>query len=80
MTTMTDFTGDLTEEGYAAADRIDLWLEAHPGWHSPSKIARGAHLGTTQARHILIWLDRRALVAATGNGCWRNYSSRRHTR
>lgn len=74
---MCDPTGDLTDEEYAAADRIDLWLEAHPGWHSPSRVARGTHLGTAEARSLLIWLDRHVLVAATGNGCWRNYSSRR---
>lgn len=77
---MFDPTGDLTDEGYAAADRIDLWLEAHPGWHSPSRVARGAHLSTAQARPLLIWLDHHVLVAATGNGCWRTYSSRRHRR
>jgi hypothetical protein len=77
MTTLFALTGDLTDEGYAAADRIDLWLEAHPGWYSPSRIARGAHLDSAQARALLIWLDRHTLVAATGNGCWRTYSRRR---
>jgi hypothetical protein len=75
--TMTDPTGGLTDEGYAAADRIDLWLDAHPGWYSPSRIARGAHVSTAQAQHVLAWLDRRVLVAADGNGCWRKYSARR---
>ena len=77
---MFDPTGGLPDVGYAAADRIDLWLEAHPGWCSPSRIARGTHLDTAQARALLVWLDRHILVAAAGNGCWRTYSSRRPRR
>jgi hypothetical protein len=52
----------------------------YPGWWSPSRIARGTHLDTAQARALLVWLDRHILVAAAGNGCWRTYSSRRPRR
>ncbi|QDH91855.1 hypothetical protein SEA_PHRAPPUCCINO_180 [Mycobacterium phage Phrappuccino] len=70
-------TGEPTDAGYDAADAIELWLENHPGKHTPSRIARGVHIDTSQARAILCWLDEHVYVAATGNGCWRRYGARR---
>lgn len=30
-------TRDLTDDGYGLADKIELWLEAHPGLHTPAR-------------------------------------------
>ncbi|AEK09886.1 hypothetical protein FGG30_gp076 [Mycobacterium phage Pixie] len=76
---MIDRSGDtvtLTDEGFEIADRIDLWLEAHPGFHNASKIARGAKCSTTEAHAVLGWLLDQVMVKAAGNGCWINYSAR----
>ena len=71
-------TGELTDEQYEIADRIDLWLEAHPGkLHNRSTIARAAKASQTDVSYILNWLDANRMVIADGNGCWRKYGHRR---
>lgn len=78
MSNVIDTTAqDLTDEGYEIADRIDLWLEKHPGLHNRSRIARGAKCESYQAAHILDWMESRTMVAADGNGAWRKYGARR---
>lgn len=69
-------TGELTDSQYVTADKIELWLQSHPGPHSPSRIARGIGCGTGEARAVLEWMDKHIYVDATGNGYWRNYQSR----
>lgn len=70
-------TQDLTGEGYDLADKIELWLEAHPGLHTPSGIGRGVKATSTDAWQVLCWMEKRVYVAAAGNGKWRRYGSRR---
>ena len=67
----------LTPEGNRLVGRIDAWLVAHPGFHPPSRVARGVKASTDEAGDVLSWLDRRELlVVGNGNGCWRKYASR----
>jgi hypothetical protein len=69
---------ELTDEQYEIADRIDLWLEAHPGkLYNRSTIARAAKASHAEVSYILNWLDRSRMVVADGNGCWRKYGTRR---
>jgi hypothetical protein len=64
----------LTDEQFDIADRIELWLEAHPGkLHNRSTIARGDY---NEVEVILHWMDKHYMVAADGNGCWRKYGER----
>jgi hypothetical protein len=68
---------ELTDEQYEIADRIELWLEAHPGkLYNRSTIARGVKAGHAEVTTILAWLDRNRMVVADGNGCWRKYGVR----
>lgn len=68
---------ELTDLGYTIADRIELWLESHPGLHSPSRIARGVKVDNTNAvAYVLQWMDSHIYVVADGNGCWRKYGAR----
>lgn len=67
---------ELTEYGYALADRIDVWLDEHPGLHTPSRVARAVRVPTYEAAAVLSWMDDRVLLAADGNGTWRRYGSR----
>lgn len=69
---------ELTDTGYKIADRIDQWLDTHPGPHSPSQIGRAVGAHTHEARSILAWMHDRTMVAAAGNGTRRRYSSRRN--
>jgi len=69
-------TDELTEAQYDAADAIELWLETHPGLHSPSVIARGVKIDTRMAHDVLRWMERNVFVAADGNGAWRKYGAR----
>jgi hypothetical protein len=67
----------LTPEGNRLVGRIDAWLLDHPGFHPPSRVARGVKSATHEAGDVLSWLDRRGvLVVGDGNGCWRKYASR----
>lgn len=67
----------LTPAGNRLVGKIDAWLVAHPGFHPPSKVARGVKATTNEAYDVLSWLDRRGLfVVGDGNGCWRKYASR----
>lgn len=67
----------LTPEGNRLVGRIDAWLVEHPGFHPPSRVARGVKASTAEAGDVLSWLDRRGvLVVGDGNGCWRKYASR----
>jgi hypothetical protein len=71
-------TYELTEAQYDTADAIELWLENHPGLHSPSTIARGIKDTNTVAVHnVLRWMESNVFVDADGNGCRRKYGSRR---
>jgi len=74
---MNTATQELTETQYDMADAIDLWLETHPGMHSPSVIARGIKTETVPTRTVLDWMERCVFVLADGNGAWRKYGTRR---
>lgn len=68
----------LTAYGNSLVGRIDYWLTTHPGYHPPSKVARGCKVTTHEAEHVLSWLDRKGMYAVgDGNGCWRKYAARR---
>ena len=73
MNTMTD---ELTDIQYDMADAIELWLESHPGLHSPSVIARGIKAETVRTLEVLRWMERNIFVTADGNGAWRKYGAR----
>lgn len=57
------------------ADKVTLWLEAHPGFHNPSTIRRGAKVEGDVYR-VLSYLDRHQEASAAGNGNWRKYAAR----
>lgn len=70
-------TRELTTDGNRLVGQIDGWLTGHPGWHTPSRIARGIRSTTAETWQVLVWLDRRELfVVGSGNGNWRRYSAR----
>lgn len=70
---------DLTDLGYTLADRADQWLDDHPGFHAPSRIARATGFETHEMRAVLEWMADRSLAATAGNGAWTRYASwRRH--
>lgn len=62
--------------GYEIADKVELWLEKHPGYFSASRIARGVHESTHTLYPILGWMLRNQYIKAAGNGCWINYTAR----
>lgn len=67
----------LTAHGNRLVGQIDAWLVAHPGFHPPSRVARGVKVTTVEAEAVLSWLDRRGVwVVGDGNGCWRKYAAR----
>lgn len=67
----------LTADGNRLVGKIDYWLATHPGFHPPSKVARGVKATTWQADAVLSWLDDHGLwVVGDGNGCWRKYASK----
>ncbi|OBI29048.1 hypothetical protein [Mycolicibacter sinensis] len=70
---------ELTDLGYTVADAADQWLDEHPGFHAPSRIARGTGFATHETRAVLEWMARRSLAVTAGNGNWTRYGSwRRH--
>lgn len=70
-------TSDPTDDGYDLADKIELWLQSHPGLHTPSAIGRGVKANSTEVWHVLSWMEDHVYVTAAGNGKWRKYGSRR---
>lgn len=67
----------LTTYGNQLVGRIDAWLTAHPGTHTPSRIARGIGSATHEASAVLSWLDDRDMfVSGVGNGAWRRYGAK----
>lgn len=67
----------LTPYGNSLVGRIDYWLLTHPGFHPPSKVARGCKIASHEAHSVLAWLDDHGIYAVgDGNGCWRRYASR----
>ena len=68
---------DLTDAQYEIADRIVPWLEAHPGVHNRSAIARGVKADHQEVSTALAWLDRNQMIAGDGNKSWRKYGVRR---
>jgi hypothetical protein len=57
------------------ADKVNLWLEGHPGFHAPSAIRRGAKVEGDVYR-VLSYLERKQEARAAGNGTWRKYAAR----
>lgn len=45
---------ELTGAGYVIADKIELWLQGHPGLHTPSRIATAIKHPTHQVREVLV--------------------------
>jgi hypothetical protein len=78
MTTNTDSIEylDTIPSFWDDADRIIVWLEAHPGLHNRSTIKRRAKVAG-DVQHILSYLERHSEVRADGNGAWRKYGTRR---
>lgn len=67
----------MEDGGYELADKIVEWLEAHPGFFSPSRIARGIKVGVLDVYPVLDWMVAHVYVKSSGNGCWTNYAARR---
>lgn len=75
--THTNGTAELTDEGYDLADAVDLWLENHKGYHTPSTVARGVKAtNSVDVWQVLNWMDHQVLVMGSGNGRLRRYQSR----
>ncbi|MEB3031764.1 hypothetical protein [[Mycobacterium] nativiensis] len=70
----------LTDHGYTIGERADQWLDDHPGFHAPSRIARAVGFTTHETRAAMEWMADRSLAATAGNGAWRRYGSWRHHR
>ncbi|WP_301123996.1 hypothetical protein [Mycolicibacterium fortuitum] len=69
---------ELTAAGHELTSLIDQWLDTHPGWHPPNRIARGVNADTLTVRSTLAWMHERTMVAAAGRGARRRYASLRH--
>lgn len=69
---------ELTDQGYALADRIEAWLQARPATPvSPSNVARGVNCAAHEAKSVLAWLDdRHMVVVGAGRGARRKYTLR----
>ena len=66
---------DLTDYGYAIGERADRWLDEHPGFHAPSRIARAVGFTTPDTRAVLDWMAGHHLAATAGNGAWKRYGN-----
>lgn len=73
-----EITCDLTDDEFAAVDRIVATLEAadREGL-TPSKVARAAKITTSTARRLLAWMVADQYAHTTGNGAWRRYHAGR---
>lgn len=67
---------ELTDAGYRIADQIDLWLERHPGPHTPSRIGQAIHTDTATTHAVLTWMAARQMLDTAGNGARRRYATR----
>jgi hypothetical protein len=69
---------ELTDQGYALADKIELWLQARPATpFTPSRVAQGVKCAAYDAKSILAWLeDRQMVVVGAGRGARRKYTLR----
>ncbi|MCT7372994.1 hypothetical protein [Mycolicibacterium llatzerense] len=67
---------ELTDAGYDLADRIELWLELHPGHHTPSRIGQAVHASTAACRAVLTWMAAHHMVTTTGNGARQRFTTR----
>lgn len=69
---------ELTEPGYALADKIEAWLQARPATPvTPSRVAQGVKCATHEAKSVLAWLDdRHMVVVGAGRGARRKYRLR----
>lgn len=69
---------ELTDQGYALADKIESWLHPRPATPvTPSKVARGVNCAAHEAKSVLAWLDDRQMVVVdAGRGARRKYTLR----